>query len=328
MKQQGFTLIEFLLGFTLLSVILLVLFNVFFFINRMLKTTTQLIETNSAMVILSQQLKKDFEGLVIPLNQLKYTPKDFGARTMQEQSLPDQQKPIVTVQSDQHTQAPKLSMAKDLFVLRTKGDLFSYLSFVSTTHIATYQKGNSYNAQPSLNRITYNLIENPMHKNTYSLYRHEKLFDAQEETKKDQPRELGHIIADNIIKLLVSVEYPVFAKNEQKKDLVFKEYKSLSSWDSNVLIKKDKHDQVIVPYVLRIVIRFKDPTDDAEQEYMFKCTVASYAMIINYFKLKAGIEDKPKHMQKELKKTSKEPLFAQYKPSDSLLKKIESLIKV
>ena len=322
--KAGFTLIELILAFMFSSIILTVLFNSFFQINRSSLLTEDIIDMNTRMLIMQNQFEKDLSGAFVPVQGIvekkkeEEKPKDEVAQKKEKAEVPKKEKP---------------KPVNDIFYSANKGDSLNELTFISNNPMRVYEYAENAQVKPCVVRIVYRLVPDPKKKGSFILTRQEgtELDFAQYKKNATKPIK-AYELADNIKSLSIEFTAPITKEEKKeptketkdKKEPVKEKkekkkaepvpFETKKEWRSNELREK-KPETSQLPQFVTIKLILWDNQYENERTFTFNYKIAAFGQDL--------VKVKPEEEQKEEKSQATKKTAAQqerYRPTIAELK--------
>lgn len=235
--RTGYSVIELLLALLISS---LIAGTVLFGLNQIQMTfsiSQDVIDLDSDLGIIKNQLQKDLEGAFVPLHAL--TKKD---------------------------EKKEKKNIKDIFVSTNKEDSLSELTFFSTNAVQSFDISKSRAV-----RIVYHLEQQTDKKNLFRLVRQEGKSLSLEEYKPNAPKKIrAYELADTIKKMSITYSYPRVKdeKAEQTEIILEKTHE----WNSE---RADEEKKPLIPTFVQIDITLQEPTSLNEIKLQMLCKIES-----------------------------------------------------
>lgn len=245
MNKHGFTLIELMLGFGIGALMLMMLFQNFSMINKVVRRADNFVEIDFASAIIRNQLQNDLSGAFVPA-----TP------------------PKTDAQDESKTGPTKTANATDKqdepFAAATKDGRFYSLTFITSNPLRVYPYEKDAVIKPRIVRVEYTLEpqkEKNKEKNT------EKLFtlirkESDNLSYKNFKDIRGYEVARNIQSAGLSLMYPKKSEKPDEKP----ERKKVDKWP----LKEDPKEKTPpMPERVEIEISLTTAARQKVQKYNF-----------------------------------------------------------
>lgn len=258
-KEQGFTLIELIIGLLLSSLLGTLLYTTFAQSSRTLRMVEENAELGVGIVTVLHQLEKDLAGAMIPAHE----PEEKKEQVEEKGATRPQQKP------------PEEKKEKKFFVAKLKNKQLDFLTFITTNPRSRHvSPAPSVLPQPSLVRVLYKIRENKEHQGSFVLLRQESTnLDLSSFEKKSERRPREIVVCNTVQKFDLQFLYRV-----QKEDDF--ETKTVTEWGaSQEEAKEEKEKPPLLPQLIKINFELWDSQFQATRtiEYVMPVYVEAVA---------------------------------------------------
>lgn len=285
--KVGFTVIEFIVGMLVASILLSTLLASFFNINAVLRIAQDIIDLDTRAAIVQNQLEKDLSGAFVPVQVAPSPAKEEK----------DKKKPI-----------------GDIFMSKNKDGQLLVLTFISNNPIIVYSQKRI--AKPRVVRIVYRLVPEENKKDSFKLLRQEgteldfKAYDLK--TGKIKAYELATLLKKLTVEFKIP-KPPEKGKSDKEKII---EFESAKEWP---LERKESDKQQGVPNFVTITMNLWDNEQREERSGQFNITIPGASLVYT----QTTEQPEPKTDAAAKQKTEKELAAL----SDSLAKALKQAIK-
>ncbi len=214
---QGFTIIELMVAMAIASVLLVVLFQGLFMINRAANTADTMITTTMRSLLLQQVLERDLTGACLLLDN--QPPQENPKQEQQPQQQTKQQAGNQQKQPEQpkEQEKPKKKIITEIFKSVNAGGSLKSLTFISNNPLRSFYSASNKSKkvghlEPNLVRITYNLDADPGEPGSMLLRR---LQTATLEPEKEHA-DKGTIVLRGIKKLVLKYTAKIEVTEKQE----------------------------------------------------------------------------------------------------------------
>lgn len=284
--KSGFTLIELSIGILLSGIIITVLYNSFFITHRIVDIADNFIQTDFRAAIISNQLEKDLDSVLIPL------PPDVSKTgTQQKTANPTGKKEEVAPEKQ-----PKPIEHVFYSTNNPEGGL-EILTFLTNNPVKVYEKAKNAKAKPRFVRVVYRLVaQQAKEHKSYTLLRQEsnelelKAFDLLA-AKPIRAYELATNIKNVTIEYMFPVQKkqaqqpakatPTAATSKEKKTKSEKpkpEFKTVNVWD--IESQKTPQEQPKIPQFITVSLELWNNQHQQEYKFTFKYEIPTFAALM------------------------------------------------
>jgi len=263
--KQGFTLIEFAISLLLAGILTTLVFQAVSVINSAVLRSDSIIDLDTRIAIINNQLQKDISGIFVPIqaHDKKKDAKKKDAKDTKEQ--PKEKKEAEKKTSPVKRTAKKIVVDK-VFYAKNKNKTLNVLSFISNNPLRVYEKADNGFFSPCFIRVVYRFEEQKEKKGHFRLLRQESTnLDFKAFDKDKIPTIRSFELAEDI-KQIKGTYYAV--KLEDKKDETKKEekkkrkYSKKEEWD--IKNTKDKKESIIPEFVEFVIQLWDDQGQESE----------------------------------------------------------------
>lgn len=289
-RMPGFTLIEFLLAFMLVSGILAVLFNVLFFTMSMLRVTDMTIDQDTRAMVFDYQMFKDVSSMTLPYAHLQ----EMYQREKNKKN------------KDKATQKESPIDQYICFTENIKEGGLKKLAFLSTHALSMYEPDQETEHIRYL-FIMYQLVPRENNAQVFDLYRKEIPFNAIDKEMQQASQDRGYLMVDGVASLKITFEYPLFKIDEKKKELNVEKIVSKSAWQTGSLLQEKKMQHVLLPQEVVFNLTLWQQDDQESQDYIFRYFLQGFGLVMRHYKLVNGLlststQSQPKQAPKSMPK--------------------------
>lgn len=261
--NKGFTLIELLIALSFSLIIIVALFNSFFFISFVSRTADEKIDNDMRIAILSHQFEKDLAGVFIPYQALE-EPKKASSNTPE----------------------PSAKLLKKVFYATNNQENTNLLliTFISNNPLTIYQKNKETSAKPLMVRIIYRLEKDNEYANSFVLTRQEgSMLDFDAYAQKTGQPSITYKLINRIKSLQLTYSVPEKDKKDTEKE---PNYKHSKEW----LNKEDKAPLIPSFVTMKIVLWDEDLKKEQEHtlSYLIPTFQANKDLVFNQKKEQKG----------------------------------------
>ena len=277
--KSGFTIIELLFVIAFSGVLITTLFTAFFQINRTLLVAEDIIDFDTRISVMQNQLQKDITGIFVPI-----------------QAVPEPQKTPTTPEEQKRAAEKKepKKLLKDVFLGTNKGELLSELTFITNNPVRVYEFAKNAKVKPRIVRVVYRLVPDKEKKGSYTLMRQEGTELDFTQYKPGARKPVKAFALATGIKS-VTIEYKVpkeKEKKEKKKDEAI-EFETVKEWRFDQL-QKEKKIKVKIPQFVTLKIVLWDNQQENERTVTFTYTIVGYNEALDFFNKRALKQEQEK----------------------------------
>ncbi|MEX0940270.1 MAG: hypothetical protein WDZ41_02840 [Candidatus Babeliales bacterium] len=306
--KPGYTIIELILVLLLGSLLLSVLFTSFFQINRTSVVAEDIMDLNTRISILNNQLEKDFTGIFVPLQAIEELKKEPEKKVDQEKKKAGLQKKEVATKE-------KPKPLKDVFVSTNQAGNLAELTFITTNPIRVYEHAENAIINPRIVRVVYRLEADPEKKGSFNLTRQEGGELEFSAYKPTAPKKIKkYKLIDNIKEFKIIFKVPKKSDEKAKQETVT--FETLSEWKPTI----DKPDQKKpkIPNFIQCTVTFWDNQFEESRTFEFMYQVPCFQASLELKPTETVKPPEPSKEQAEKKQKAqgqKLPTLAEIKQS-------------
>jgi prepilin-type N-terminal cleavage/methylation domain-containing protein len=265
--RAGFTLIELLFALAFSGVMISTLFVAFFQMNRTLLVAEDIIDFDTRISIMQNQLQKDVGGVFVPIQAL----------LVQKKEAPIEEKKKAAAQKE-----PK-KVLKDVFLSINTADQLTELTFITNNPVRVYAFAKNVKVAPRIVRVVYRLVAEKGKKDSYTLMWQEGTELDLNAYKSGVSKPIrAYALATHIKSIAVEFKAPKEKeeiKTPQKKQLQMQEepieFITSKEWRFDHL-QKEKKIKIPIPQWVTFKIVLWDNQHESEREVAFTYNIVGY----------------------------------------------------
>lgn len=263
--KPGFTLIELMIGLMLSSIIGLLLYNSFFYINRSSLIVQNYLDHDTRFNVIQNQLEKDLSGAFVPIRGMIQQPLE-----KKEEPKPGQQQPPPPEKKE------PVKLLEKVFYSMNKGESLSVLTFITSNPVRVYEKAKNSSINPRMVRIVYRLMPDKQEKDSFILSRQEgqslEFSDYEPNVAKQIP---SYELASDIKSMSIEFLVPKESQKETKEIKEQQTFDTLKQWqiDQKEALSKKRP---LIPQFVTITIILWDLQHEREYSKTFHYTIATF----------------------------------------------------
>lgn len=274
--KSGFTLIEFIIGILLFSIIGTALYNSFFVTNRVVIIADTFISKDFRSALLENQFGKDLEGAFIPEEpeQAQQAPAPAKKEEQTKANAPKKETQPKAAESK-----PPQPFEKTFYSINGAGESLSILSFISNNPVKTYEKAT--NPEPRIVRIVYRLVPQEKDSKMFTLMRQESTELDFKAFALNAPKPIrAYELANDIKNIKIEYVFPVQKQSQEGGQSQEKpDYKTVKDWDLET--NKEAHkEQPKIPQFITITCELWDAQQQHESSFVFNYEIQTFAAAV------------------------------------------------
>jgi prepilin-type N-terminal cleavage/methylation domain-containing protein len=247
-NKLGFSLIEIIIAVLIGSFLTVSLYQILTKAQQAVKNINVVIDLDTPLMSMYNNLEKDFIGLFVPNNIEKADQKTTGTVTKPESK-------------------EKENTIKNVFISSQEGGAVNF-NFVTTAGLKVLNNKGEVIPAPYLRRVVYSLEKDPQDPDTYILWYGQTENLDPENIKNIQRYELAWRIKQ------FDISFKVYEPEKESKDKKSeKKLVTLTKFDPKEVVEKYK---TVIPAFIEIKGRIIDQTGNREQPFNFNFTIPGY----------------------------------------------------
>lgn len=303
--KHGFTLMEIIIGVLIATIITLSLYQLFIQIFRGTVIISKVIEVDSPIIPLYNQLSKDISGMFVPFNTLR----QFEKKKEKGEIKKEEKKSKI----DKQEVANQEIKLDSIFYLESKDAQNIILSFITTGGLQILESDGSLKPQPYVRRVAYILEKDPEYPETSRLIYRYQSSGLDLNKIKEQKFLPSYVLFQGIKNFKIELTFFELVKDKEKtkeQEPVSKTI-SISKWNENEMFEKYG---ILIPAFVAIKGTYIDPGNKTEYDFSFDFYVPSYSLTFKDIEEEMAKEekrevDRSKKVMNDLNKFLEEKFF-------------------
>ena len=285
--KSGFTIIELLFVIAFSGILITTLFTAFFQINRTLLVAEDIIDFDTRISVMQNQLQKDIMGIFVPIQAIPEPP--------QAPTTPEEKKKAAAATTTEKKEPKKV--LKDVLLSVNKGELLSELTFITNNPVRVYEFAKNAKVKPRIVRVVYRLVPEKEKKGSYTLMRQEgtELDFTQYKPGAKKPVK-AYALATGIKSITVEYKMPKKKDEKEKKEKKQEEpiaFETVKEWRFDQL-EKEKKIKVKIPQFITLKIVLWDNQQENERTVTFTYNIVGYNEALDLLKKRAIKQEQEK----------------------------------
>lgn len=244
MIKRGFSIIGLMISTMIASILAVSLTNYLSQVYTFQTITTNIIDADTRVSLVTAQLEADLMGIFVPYENLKEE-KDDDKKQKQEQEK-------VTPEEKEEEEEKK--PYENVFLAQTKNEQFNFLTMISTNALNVYWSETVGKPKPNVTRITYRLIADPANKESFMLTRREQKDLVYQPYKDEKQLSDEYVLADGVKECIITYHAQPQASDdtqEQNAETVTWQWPKKKETPEQE-DQEDKHEEITLPTMVTL----------------------------------------------------------------------------